>query len=94
MKRKILFVIGLPMLMISQAFACEADHTALMRSIIAKSSSPANVREVSLHQKAMYCEQNAINLRLQGDKKTGYLASCMNKNEANERQASFRRQDI
>jgi hypothetical protein len=82
MKYKALFIIGLPMLLVSQAFACEADHTAAMQSIIAKSSTPENVKAVALHNKAMYCEQNAKNLRLQGDDQVNYVTSCLNKNDA------------
>ena len=89
MNRKVLFVISLPMLLASQAFACEADHTAAMRSIIAKSSAPDNVRVSALHQKAMYCEQNAINLRLQGDQKVSYLTSCINQNDAQRQRTSI-----
>ena len=82
MKRKVLFVVGLPMLLASQAFACEADHTAAMQAIIAKSSKPDNVRVVALREKAMTCEQNSINLHLQGDQKVSYLTSCINANDA------------
>jgi hypothetical protein len=83
MKRKILLVVGLPMLFAAQAaFACDSDHTAEMHSIIAQKSSAENVKAAYLQKKARHCEQNAINLRLQGDKQVSYVTSCMNENQA------------
>jgi len=90
MKRPLFAALGLSMLLTAPAFACDADHTAIMRSQLNKSNSPSNVKTISLQQKAAYCEQNANNLGLGGDKKARYLGSCMNKNEALERQATAR----
>jgi hypothetical protein len=90
MKRKVLFIVALPLLLVSQAFACEgvSENAAAMHAAIAKTSTPENVRAVSLHNKAMYCKQSAINLRLQGDAQANYVASCINQNDALELKAS------
>jgi hypothetical protein len=83
MKRKILLVVGLPMLFAAQAaFACDTDHTAEMHALITKTSSADNVKATFLRKKARHCEQNAINLRLKGDEQVSYVTSCMNENQA------------
>jgi hypothetical protein len=83
MMHRILFVVGLPMLFAAQTgFACDADHTAEMHSVIAKTSSADNVKEAYLRKKARHCEQNAINMRLQGDEQVNYVTNCMNENPA------------
>lgn len=61
-----------------------AQRTAYIKQCLAKSSAPANVQRIALEQKTMSCAQNAKNKALQGDEKDGYVARCINQNDARE----------
>jgi hypothetical protein len=89
--KKALFVIALPMLLASQAFACDpiSQNATKMNEVLSQSNNPENVQAVALRNKAMYCHQNAINLGLQGDAHTNYMTSCINKNAALEQKTAL-----
>ncbi len=59
-----------------------AERDAFMKSCLAQLSSPANAKEREQQRKKAQCEQNASNQHLQGNEKSNYVASCVNKNEA------------
>ncbi len=59
-----------------------AERESFMKTCLAKAQDPANVREEERKQKSAQCEQNARNKKLQGNEKTKYHDSCMNKNDA------------
>lgn len=59
-----------------------SEREAYLKSCLAQVSSPANVKEAELQHKRSVCEQNAKNLKLQGNDKGKYVATCINKNEA------------
>lgn len=84
MTRKILFIAALPLLLVSQAFACDpvSQNSAEVHAALTKASSPENVQATALREKAMRCHQNAKNLGLKGDAHTNYMESCMYKNDA------------
>ncbi|HSM97505.1 MAG TPA: hypothetical protein VLS47_00695, partial [Gallionella sp.] len=50
--------------------------------------SPANIKEIESQHKKILCEQNARNNKLQGNDKTKYIETCINKNEAAEAAAN------
>lgn len=91
MKRKALFIIGLSMLLVPQAFACEgvSENAVEMHAALAKTNTPENVQAVALQRKAMYCTQNAKNLGLKGDRQTSYVTSCINENDALKARTAF-----
>lgn len=55
---------------------------AFITSCLAQVSAPSNVKEVSQQNKRRTCEQNAKNLKLNPNNRSGYFDQCMNKNEA------------
>lgn len=59
-----------------------AERESFMKTCLAKAQDPANVQEEERKQKSAQCEQNARNKKLQGNEKTKYHDSCMNKNDA------------
>lgn len=58
------------------------ERESFMKSCLAQAEAPANVQEEERKHKSVQCEQNAKNKKLQGNDKTKYHESCMNKNEA------------
>lgn len=65
----------------------QQERTAFLKGCEASASAPVNTQMAVVQQKNMRCEQNAKNKALQGDEKTSYINSCLNKNEAAERKA-------
>ncbi len=59
-----------------------AERADFMKSCLEQAESPANVQEEERKRKSGLCEQNAKNKKLQGNDKSNYITSCMNKNEA------------
>lgn len=55
---------------------------AYITTCLAQVSAPSNVKEVTQQNKRRTCEQNAKNLKLNPNNKSGYFEQCMNKNEA------------
>lgn len=84
---KLYFALGACLLLAAPAFAGQAEQATMTR--LAQSSSPTNVKNVLAQQRASYCEQNARNLGLQGDDRTHYVGTCVNRNEAAEHRASL-----
>ena len=58
------------------------ERDEFMKSCLAQVGTPANVKEAKQKHKSARCEQNAKNMKLQGDDKGNYQADCINKNEA------------
>lgn len=95
MKSSAMFVYFLAMFFAIPALAMEAgscvansarlkpsERSAYMKSCLAQVSSPANVKEAELRHKRTLCEQNAKNFKVQGSERDNYIATCMNRNEA------------
>lgn len=95
MKSSVMFVCFLQIFFAVPALAMEAsscaarsahlrlsERNAYMKSCLAQVSSPANVKEAELRRKRALCEQNAKNFKLQGNDRANYIATCMNRNEA------------
>ena len=58
------------------------ERDEFMKSCLAQVGTPANVKEAKQKHKTARCEQNAKNMKLQGNDKGNYQADCINKNEA------------
>ena len=61
-----------------------AEHAAFIKSCLAKIGSPAYVEELTRQNKKLSCEKNAKNKALRDNEKAGYIATCMERNEAAE----------
>jgi hypothetical protein len=53
-----------------------------LKACLAEASAPSKVKEAKHSHKKARCEQNAKNMKLQGDEKGKYQAECINKNQA------------
>jgi hypothetical protein len=59
-----------------------ADREQFMKKCLAEVGAPEKVKEAKQKHKKARCEQNAKNMKLQGEDKGNYQAECVNKNEA------------
>lgn len=55
---------------------------ATIAACLQRASSSANAKAEDRKQLTARCEQNAKNKKLQGSKRTDYISSCVNKDEA------------
>lgn len=105
MKSSVLFVCFLAISIAGPAQAVDAsscaakaahlkpsEHSAYMKSCLAQVSSPANVREAELRHKRALCAQNAKNYKMQGNNREYYIATCINRNEAETAEKAVRNQ--
>jgi hypothetical protein len=105
MKSSVLFVCFLAPFIVRPAEAVDAsscaaraahlkssERSAYMKSCLAQVSSPANVREAELRHKRALCAQNAKNYKMQGNNRENYIATCINRNEAESAAKTVRNQ--
>jgi hypothetical protein len=53
-----------------------------LKACLAEASVPSKVKEAKHTHKKARCEQNAKNMKLQGEEKGKYVTECLNKNQA------------
>lgn len=58
------------------------ERDAFLKSCLAEAGAPTKVKEAKQKHKKARCEQNAKNMKLQGEDKGSYQEECVNKNEA------------
>ena len=62
--------------------AKESFLSSCLSQTLEQTSAPASVQAVTAESKRKTCEQNAKNMKLEGNRKSGYIGDCMNANEA------------
>lgn len=57
-----------------------AKHSEFMKSCLAKVAEEKSAKEEQ-HDKAQHCDTNAMNMKLEGEKKAAYLKHCYKEND-------------
>lgn len=62
--------------------AKESFLSSCLAQTLEQTSTPARVQAVTAESKRKTCEQNAKNMKLEGNTRASYITDCMNSNEA------------
>ena len=62
--------------------AKESFLSSCLSQTLEQTSTPASVQAVTAESKRKTCEQNAKNMKMEGNRKSSYIGDCMNSNEA------------
>lgn len=65
------------------------EKEAFLKACLAEASAPSKIKEEKRKHKKARCEQNAKNMKLQGQDKGSYQEECFNKNQAAEVKSSI-----
>ena len=62
--------------------AKESFLSSCLAQTLEKTSTPASVQAVTAESKRKTCEQNAKNMKMEGNRKSSYIGDCIKSNEA------------